>query len=294
MRIRIPYILLIISILLTTCEKEEEGSFMVFTGQVNVLQYDNIEFNGRLQLSDNIKIIDHGFIFPSFEKISLGETDNSGNFKFNYGQILNPDYVRSVSAYVETEDGLFFGERVSFSPLRLKFIKIYPGLLYLNDILTLEGERLLPENNELSFYLNDLLCEIILKTNEKIQIKVPETIDKSQLKLKVAIGDQEFEHGVVLNIKTPVINSIEKRSGASGDTIIVHGDYLGNRDVTTIKIIDGWGHIYELVHFLSIDKNSIKFFIEIGIPYNYRYIEVEVMGKIVYEDLRSLNILNNK
>lgn len=294
MRIRIPYILLLISLLIVNCEKEDKGDFMVFTGEVNLLQYDNIEFNGRVQLSNNIKIIDHGFNFPNSGKISLGETDKSGNFKFNYGQILNPEYTQNVAAFIETEGGMYFGNWVSFRPIELKFIKIYPGLLYFNEILTLEGDRLLPENNELNFYLNDLLCEEILKTNEKIQIKVPETIDKSQLKLKVAIGDQEFEHGVVLNIKTPVINSIEKRSGASGDTIIVHGDYLGNRDVTTIKIIDGWGHIYELVNFLSIDKNSIKFFIEIGIPYNYRYIEVEVLGKIVYEDLRSLNILNNK
>lgn len=267
MKIRSVYFILSLSIILFACQKDNDNSLMVFTGEVNSISYGNIEFTGRMQLAQNIKINDHGFILsvnsPAniIETISLGEINNCKNFTFNYQKLINSESEYFIHAYIKIDDNRFFGEPVSFQPFppdrNISLLTFYPEAVYLNEPLTIEGLDLFSKNENIKVFINDIQCEEILRTEKKIQVIIPLNIVNSPSQLIISIDGILYVIQEKIIFKEPILESINQIEGYPNDTIIIRGDYLGNIGGTSILGIDKTSQYQIFTNIVSVEKTKI-------------------------------------
>ena len=218
-----------------TKEKETEHSYpRVTTGLVTNINVGGATFNGSFLQTGNSEIIDHGFVFDTFEqstiqrgeKISLGSSNGSGSFTAtaNFGMIAGRKYY--VSAYAQNKEKIFYAEPVSFISMGSvppEIIRIVPSEGLRNDTVVIKGKYFSqqPRNNIVKFGFEGAF--VITASDTALTVQVPSSKGSEHVDVFVTTVGQTAQKVSGFKYMKPVITDFSPAQGVIGDTITITG-----------------------------------------------------------------------
>lgn len=195
--------LVILSILLFSCEDELDGNVTVLTEDVFFVGSDKVRVIGRVISTSNFQITDHGFQvsqdadFTSPVSVSLGDRNLPGRFIAEVGQLsIGTEYF--VRSYMETEFGSFTGNVIQIETLLPRLFDFTPKYALPGEVMQITGVNF---TNDTRVFFGDIEAQITdISFESIITLNIPSIGSQTIVPIRVETpdltltGEESFEY----------------------------------------------------------------------------------------------------
>lgn len=215
---------LLIIFLFITCQDDHFIEWEINTGRTEFLN-DSIIFHGKIQAFGESKASGYGFYF------NTNSTENHvykrvPTYKEDFSLII-PDTLEEGSellykAFVETEDGLVYGEESEITGIP-KYITIEdfePKFGVKDDYFKLYGTHFNKYASQIKLHIGKLESEIIEITDKRIIAKIPFYLETDSAQLVINNGEESFITNEYFKLNGPEIIKISPSEGGGANLII--------------------------------------------------------------------------
>jgi len=199
------HILLLSSILFSSCEEERSGSFNVLTEEIVNVSGERVIIMGRIIAFQNIPMQDHGFYIAREEGFnqpvifSLGPTDRPGRFT---GEISGLDLGLTyfTKAFVVREGETLFGNTLIFETREAVFDDFQPRTQFPGEIITITGRNF---GDDVEVFFGDQKAEIVqFEFGFRLRVRVPVFNNMVQVPIRVITRGNELSLDFPFNYVT--------------------------------------------------------------------------------------------
>lgn len=289
------FLILILLFLLIgiTCKKDFEYPD-IQTKEVTNIDSAGAVFNAEILNLGNNSIIDHGFVWnstgnPTFEKsypVSLGETENIGEYSAKIKSDFEEGKRYFVRAFVNTGESIFYGQEerfISLGCLGPKIISFSPDSTSWGDTIIITGENFSLAYHQNVIKFGEITTIPISSSNSEIVALVPFDLDRSDVYISVSVFGNISTGSEKFRLKAPVIDDFNPKSGIYPDIVEISGSYF-HPNYTKVKFDSSEANIH------SVEFNKIL----AEVPLNLRSGEVDlsvtVCSKQVISDTKFYNL----
>jgi hypothetical protein len=237
-RLRLSFLLIFLCVLLSTCTDEEEKK-RAFP-QVRTLEVESITAEGAVfkgEIRDYPQpISERGFMWSVNESyiglnttVSLGPGSGEGTFEAAISHDLMADTIYYVWAYAKTATHTVNGEIKSFRSLGSKAPVIHsiePKLVTWLDTLVIKGERFSQNPLNVSAKINGITLPIISNSLTEIKVRMPLGFHGPKGKVELAVFNNVVVYPDSVELKAPLISSVEPSEGMHGEEVTILGSYF--------------------------------------------------------------------
>lgn len=294
---------LLIAFLFSSCEKEDEIKFTVFTGETAYTNDDAIIFNGRIQMYKDETILDHGFIIydslgiDNPEVVSLGPMNESGNFTHKSYSGLKPGAQYRVAAFAKNRKDIIIGEKNCFAIPQAFYPvvdRVEPDSGYFTDTISIYGHKLSNLIGDWELLLGQERPLPFEKSDTLLKIMVPIGLNQKKSELILRYDDMIIHTEKYFSIFDPVFDSICPTQAYSGEIVKIFGKYLGNYKVSRLYVNDNLIISQCSNNLISFNFPIIKGkeFVNIKLKVLKRYYTVTDTFKCLVSDVNSVDKVN--
>ncbi len=237
-KVRNHYWFIVLGVLLATCAEEEEKK-RAFP-QVRTLDVESITAEGALfrgEIRDNSHpITERGFVWSVNESyygtqtiINLGPASGEGPFEAVVTHDLIPDRAYYVWAYAKTATHTVYGEIKAFWSLGSKSPVVHsfePKEATWLDTLVIRGENFSLSVPNISVKANGLTFPLISTSLNEVKVRVPHDFHGPKGKVAVSVLNNIGFASDSIQLKAPIISSIEPLEGKPGHEVTIEGKYF--------------------------------------------------------------------
>lgn len=295
--IQLPMILLIIA-LLASCTKEEiaiKEYPRLNTLEVTDISKNSIVINAEILTGNPADIIEYGFVWSKNEEFSLNGPEKQswagspGDMKF--GDTIQANFTNNtnynIRAYAKTDQRVIYGNTVTFHspgsnvPVLTGFS---PQSATWGDTLRITGMNFGYSKYHIEVFLGKINAEILLVTDESMDIVIPELRNSEKVKINVYINyyNEAFSEAYFTYL-TPVLTSVSPKSVARLDTLSIHGENF-SRDISFNQVAFD-GHTVKSVY---ASRNLLKVIVPSTLSSGER--RVHVVGPVANSQAHSVMI----
>ena len=233
-----------------SCSKEpeitEHSYPQVTTGLVTNIHADGATFNGSFLHAGKSEIIDHGFVFDTYElpniqrseKISLGSSNGSGSFTAiaSVGMISGKKYY--VSAYAQNQDQIFYADPVSFVSMGSaspEIVMIEPSEGVIGETVVIKGKYFSqqPLNNTVKF--GDADASIVAVSDTELTVRVPTSNGNEHVDVFVTTTGKTAQKISGFKYLKPEITGLSSTQGVVGDIVTINGQFFTN-NISNVRV----------------------------------------------------------
>lgn len=226
----IYFLLLISSVLMFSCEKDEELHPKILTISAKPTSGSSVKFTGNVLAIGSIKVLEYGFLvsngFNPEKKIPMTGTITTGVFELEASGISGTNFVR---AYITNEKGTAYGENLTFTMPDPTFTGISPSKGKTGDRITIKGSNLPVDKNNIKVKFQESFAQIIEANEGSIVVEVPEgvydTYYSNVINVSIVISDNYYYPSFQFTL-LPTILDFEPKSGTIGTTVTIAGTYF--------------------------------------------------------------------
>jgi hypothetical protein len=236
-------------------------------------------------------IVDYGFILKYDNKeykFSIYKQSDLSSFQLRLKTNLEKQKKYIYRAYIQTKKHTVLANEVIFtsngsnSPQILDFSPVEG---FDSTVITLKGSNFGYDKNVVKAFINGLESKIEYFSNDTLKIRVPMMEFYGDTKISIKLGSKTTTSDKQYKLIGPVIDSISKTTGYSGDYLTISGKFLTNNG-NNLKVFFG-NNSSEIIR-----KTENK--IELVIPINYSDLLNDVSVIIKLENgLKSVSYNNN-
>jgi len=256
---------LLAAILFFSCQHEkftEKGIPEVETLGVTLLQ-DGVTFHGEVLSDADTEITDHGFTWvPSSNRnpsevqfYSLGPLKRDIRFNATINSTIEKDREYVVRAYIIAGAITSFGNEVTFSGIGSKpseLVSVTPASAQIGDTVVIRGSYFSNNPESCKVYFGNTGAVIVSSNINELKVVVP-LVKEPSVDVRVAVTGIFSSNTISFNILLPVLTEIIPASAASGDTVVIRGNYF-TENIAVCSVF--FGHHRALV--LSSTINEIR------------------------------------
>lgn len=244
----------LMSIIISSCGKEETDLVVVFTGKVEETGNGDIKLSGRVQLGRDAVVTEHGFIltevnhdkeFAKYDTIYLGESLESNSFEITLKNELTTGLAYRYAAFVNMENLTIVGESFDFISNQQFSFQVDSVAQYTNvhsdDTVSIYGSGFPSEKSFWDVCLDDIVLKPFYQSKSLIQFVFPADGDGSQLIFNSNFN--KIETKIYFNsgqdtISFPRIDSLSTYLAVPGDEIAIYGIKFYSPDVFLTRYKD--------------------------------------------------------
>jgi hypothetical protein len=276
--------------LIVSCDNNEENlppDPIIETLGSEVYSNGGVMLNGNMVNIGDLEIIDYGFkLFSSSGNFTYNVNHSAelpaslGTFEVEITQGLYPDAEYNFTAFARTEEGTYQGETLSFysrGSATPRLLSCEPPLVHISDTITLTGLNFPTDTNRIGLQFGDAYAQVISATSTEIVFKVPKPIEDSR-QLKLSAYDKTVFGNGLLDLFTPIINTVSPDQAFFGETITLEGDHFNINPNFTSCTIGGFD-----AEIISTSRNAI----EVIIPEEVNYANTEIILNAQNQEVNS-------
>lgn len=275
MKPKILFIAIIIATLFS-CKKDENTDPELSTSLAIPLSASTCYIKANVSEKGSYDILDYGFVYsPSNSYISI----DNGN-KISLGKALSVDtfstvfsYDNSYSyqnyyvrAYITNTKGTVYGSSISFQPLTISILSVYPKSGKVGDSITITGSNfsLNADDNVVKF--NTVPAKILKATAKKLIVAVPSGIQlsywDSNIYIYVGTGNQTINASSFTF--TTTITGFSPKTGTFGTGVTLTGENLNfvtvkcNNEDAYVNTNSGTSLSFDIPYSIKSEKVKIK------------------------------------
>ncbi len=245
------------SFIFFSCKQHELGDTgfpRVRTLFVEMISDTGAVFKGEIiDIPADCEILDYGFVWTEYpgsttyvEKVSLGTTRNTGEFKASASRAMAEGKKYYFKAFIQTPTLTIFGNEMDFVSLgshKPEITSITPATGSWGDTIVIHGKNFSNNTYQMFVMFGDKTGMNVSSTSTEIKTIVPIELDTAKCKIGIKFmnvlypGEQAFT--LVPNVE---VTSIEPTSGSWNTTVKIKGKNLKyaqgvffNNIITTLK-----------------------------------------------------------
>lgn len=290
---------LLICLLITGCNKEAHLASKEYPYLItqDVIENDTtgVIFSAKLLFKGNEEIIDYGFILINNEieneyKISILNESSIEDFQIKFSTNLEKGKNYTYRGYIQTSEHIILANKVSFTSqgsviptVSSFFPKEGPD----RTVVTITGANFGITKDFIKVFVNNIESDIVSLKNDSIIFQTPFDTYFGNANISLKAGSKTVIIDGTFKILGPVIDSISKKEGHSGDILTIWGKYL-NRNFPYVTVNFGNYSSEVLLH----SENKIDFIIPIPF-YTYNNLLTDQMLPIQIRNGRKTISYNN-
>jgi hypothetical protein len=227
--------------ILNKCEKEKAVPRIyprVNTFPVDEISKEGATFSGEIYSLGTENITEHGFVWgtstvPTYDynnKILLGPTEKTGEFKAEILTTLVKGTKYAVRAFVKTDEYIVYGQNLSFISLGSGAPQITgfePESAKLGDTIIIHGKNFSWVSDENIVRLNATICTTAKSSDTVLLVIINTNLTDIKSKISVTIaGNISVYDKKEFTLIVPTISKIYPVDAIWGDTITITGGNL--------------------------------------------------------------------
>ena len=263
------FLLLISSLSIFSCEKEEELHPVILTISAEPTSGSSVKFTGNVLATGSLKVLEYGFIvnngYYGEKKIPVAETIMTGIFETEASGISGGNSVR---AYITNEKGIAYGESINFTMPDPSFTGISPLKGKAGDRITIQGSNLPTDKSMVKVKFQESYANIIEANAGSIVAEVPEGAYSSwyngTINVSVIINDQHYYPSFEFTL-LPSITGFEPKSGTVGTNVTISGNYLYHHSINV--------YFNDIETYAYVANNNM---VQVSVPYGISTEKVKI------------------
>ena len=166
--------------------------------------------------------------FSKSKQISFGDKLVNATYQSNSSLTIKvPDSIATGKyAISATVAGLKASAAELFNVIPFTpptFTGFSPQTAFIGDTITLQGEHLGSNAEALRVLFGSIDATVVSASETAVRVVVPDEIEAASVKIKFGNGDDQLTSANDFQLKAPVIDSIDVRSGFSGQFLNIYG-----------------------------------------------------------------------